>query len=336
MNTSNNSVNVNFNSSGDTIVSLCAPSSFQTVRFWTYLFFDISSLICTFLDLYYLLVDRKLRRALNNHVIIVLLIVGCIDELTNITWTLYNDHNGTPLIKSYTFYSFWAFINLGFNSLQVELFAWATIERHILIFHSHWIGTKAKRFFLHYFPIGAIVIYYLIYYSFVFFYPFCESSFEVFLAGGFHIPCVFDHTVLGMWDLIVHQFLPTVIIVLFSMALLIRAILQKNRLRQGVHWRKHKKMITQLLSISAVYVIFNVPWVLVIFAYQYGLPTDIATVALMYTGFLYYFVIFLFPFVYCLSLSELRSKMAEKLLFRSGAQQVGPTTPTVRQRTDGR
>ncbi|CAF2108764.1 unnamed protein product [Rotaria magnacalcarata] len=120
MNTSNNSVNVNFNSSGDTIVSLCAPSSFQTVRFWTYLFFDISSLICTFLDLYYLLVDRKLRRALNNHVIIVLLIVGCIDELTNITWTLYNDHNGTPLIKSYTRRISWVRIRVFPENIRTE------------------------------------------------------------------------------------------------------------------------------------------------------------------------------------------------------------------------
>ncbi|CAF2432234.1 unnamed protein product [Rotaria sp. Silwood2] len=326
---------MNPNSSGDVIISLSVQSSVQTVRFWIYLFFNIFSLICTFFDLYYLLADRTLRRALNNHVIIVLLIVGLIDELTNIPWTLYNDHNRVPVIKSYIFYCFWSFINLGFNSLQVELFAWATIERHILIFHNHWIATKSKRFFLHYFPIGAIIIYYLIYYSFVFFYPFCESSFDAFLSGSFHIPCVFDHTVLGMWDLIVHQFLPTVIIVFFSMALIIRAILKKNRLRQGVRWRKYKKMITQLLSISAIYIIFNVPWVVVIFAYQYGLPEDIAKVALIYTGFLYYFVIFLFPFVCCLSLSELRSKVKEKLLFWRPARQVGPTTlAMIRPRTD--
>ncbi|CAF4562425.1 unnamed protein product [Rotaria sp. Silwood1] len=139
-----------------------------------------------------------------------------------------------------------------------------------------------------------------------------------------------------MWDLIVHQFLPTVIIVFFSVALLIRTILQKNHLRQGVQWRKHKKMIIQLLSISAVYIIFNVPWVLVIFAHQYGLPDNIAKVALIYTGFLYYFVILLFPCVCCLSLSELRSKVKEKLLFWQQARKVGPTTlPMIRPRTDG-
>lgn len=317
---------MNANSSQDTTVSYSFESSVQPTRFWTFLFFNVFSLIFTFFDLYYLLTDRTLRRALNNHVIIVLLIVGLIDELTNIPWTLYNDHNRSPLIKSYVFYSIWTYINLGFNALQVELFAWATIERHILIFHSQWLATRNKRFFLHYFPIAAIIIYYLIYFSFVFFYPFCQSSFIAFLDGSFHIPCVFSHTVFGVYDLVIHQFLPTIIIVFFSMALLIRVIVQKNRLRGGVQWRKHKKMIIQLLSISTVYIIFNVPWVMVIFAYQNGLPDDVAEFALTYAGFLYYFVIFLFPFVCCLSLSELRSKAEEKLLFWRPTRRVGPTT----------
>ncbi|CAF4143519.1 unnamed protein product [Rotaria sp. Silwood2] len=122
-----------------------------------------------------------------------------------------------------------------------------------------------------------------------------------------------------------------------DIALLIRVTLQKNRLRQGVQWRKHKKMIIQLLSISAVCIIFNVPWVLVIFAHQYGLREDIAKVGLIYTGFLYYFVIFLFPFVCCLSISEVRSKVDEKLLFWQRARKVGPTAlPMVRPRTDGK
>ncbi|CAF1656359.1 unnamed protein product, partial [Rotaria magnacalcarata] len=301
-------MNSNSSGAGYIIVSLPVQSSAQVVRFWTYLFSDVFSLMCTFFDLYYLLTDQTLRHALNNHVIVVLLIVGLIDELTNIPWILYNDHNRAPVIKPYIFYSFWTFINLGFSSLQVALFTWTTIKRHILIFHNHWVATKTKRLFLHYFPIGSIIIYYLIYYSIVLFYPFCESSFEVFLAGGFYIPCVFDHTILGVWDLIVHQTLPNVIIVFSSIALLIRVILQKNHLRQGVHWRKHKKMIIQLLSISAVYIIFNVPWVLVIFAYQYGLSEAVAKGALIYTGFISYFVIFLFPFVCCLSLPELQGR----------------------------
>lgn len=270
--------------------------------------------MCGFFDVYYLLTDATLRRALHNHVIIVLLFIGIFYELTNIPWILYNDYNRAPVIRSEIFYFFWTYINYSFYSLQVELFAWATIERHILIFHDHWISTRRRRFFLHYFPVIAITIYYLIYFAFVHFYPFCKSNFDAFLAGGIHIPCVFHRTTLGMWDLMVHHVVPTLVIVTFSVALIVRSILQRNKLARAIQWKRYRKMIIQLLSIATIYVAFNGPWVLVIFSFQYGLPESVAIVALVYTGFLYYYVIFVFPFVCCLSLPELRKK-AKQLLF---------------------
>ena len=58
-------------------------------------------------------------------------------------------------------------------------------------------------------------------------------------------------------------------------------------------------MTIQLLSISSVYVVFNVPCTVLVFAFQYGLSAEIAHVPLLYTGYLYYYVIFVFPFVCC-------------------------------------
>ena len=286
------------------------------VRFWAFLFADIVSLIAGLFDLYYLLSDTALRRGLHNHVIIVLLCIGIFYETTNIPWILYNDRNCRPMVRSEIFYFFWTYINYSFYSLQVELFAWATIERHILIFHDHWINTERRRFFIHYLPIIVIIIYYLIYFAFVHFFPFCKSTFDPFLAGGIHIPCVFHRTTLGMWDLMFHQVVPTLVIVTFSIALIIRSVLQRNRLGRSVEWKRYRKMTIQLLSISTIYIAFNGPWVLVIFSFQYGLPESVAIVALVYTGFLYYYVIFVFPFVCCLSLPELRKRAKQKLLCR--------------------
>ena len=314
----------------ENVTVILSPRSAQVtvhaIRFWAYLFSDIISLSFTLFALYHLLKDRALRRALHNHVIIVLLFVVLIFESTNIPWILSNDHNNTPVIKSRVFYEIWTYINYGFYSVQLELFAWATIERHILIFHDPWVSTSKKRFFIHYLPIAAIIIYYIIYMAMIHFEIFCTSSFDAFLAGGIHIPCVFAHTVLGLWDISFHQVLPTLTIVVFSVGLLVRAIRQKNRLRQSIDWRKHRKMIVQLLSISIIYTIFNGPWVMVIFTYQFGLPDHIAEIALVYTGFLYYYVTFLFPLVCCLSSPELRAKMKELLFCWRPAQQVNPTT----------
>lgn len=298
-------------------------------RFWSYLVLNIGSFICTVFVLYYLLTDKALRHALHNHIIIILLIIGLVYELTDIPWILYYSYTGVPLISSPVYYLLWVFIDYAFYSTQIALFAWATMERHILIFHDQWLSTKRKRFFLHYVPIVAILIYCLVYYSVVYFGPFCENSFDSFVAGGVFIPCVFSKTILGTWDLLVHQVFPTCIIVFFSLALIGRVLWQKCKLNQQVRWRKYRKMTTQLLAISALYLLFNSPWTFLVFAYQYGLPEDTAQMAFSYAIYFYYYVIFLFPFVCCGCLPDLEKKLKQNFRWCSTQRrrhQVAPTS----------
>ena len=298
------------------------------IRFWCFLISNIISLSCTLFTLYFLLADRTLRRALNNHVIIVLLVLGLIYEVTIIPWFLHNDQFDTPWSASPIFYHFWVFFDYFFYSLQIALFAWATIERHILIFHDQWVSTRKKRFFLHYLPIIGIVGYYVVYYCIVYFAIPCASPFDGFLAGGIYIPCAFDRTVLATWDLMFHQVVPTLIITLFSIGLLVRVAYQKIRVRQQVQWRKHRKMTIQLCVISIIYLFFGYPWVLSIFAYQCGLPPELAIVGIICGKFLYYYIIFLFPLVSLFSLSELRTKLTEKFVWcRKTVNRVAPKKP---------
>ena len=294
-----------------------------SVRFWSYLFSNIASLLCTLFVLYHFLWDSTLRRAIHNHIIIIILIIGFIYEITNIPWILYASHTGRPLITSTTFYLIWVFIDYAFYSIQVALFAWAAMERHILIFHDRWLATRRRRFFVHYLPIATIIIYCVIFYCLIYFGSFCENSFESFEAGGVYIPCVFIKTFLGTWDLLVHQVIPTFLILIFSVALVVRVLWQKRRFHQQMQWRKIRKMTIQLISIVVLYLLFNGPWTFVIFAYQYGLREDIALIAMSYTIYFYYYVIFLLPFVCCGFLPELRKKVKECFRGRR-MQQVVP------------
>jgi hypothetical protein len=284
------------------------------VRFWTYLTADILSVNCTLFVLYYLLFDRTLRHALHNHVIIVLLIIGLINELTSIPWNLYRYQFGVPLIKSRIFYLSTFFFDYEFYTTQVILFAWATIERHILVFHDQWLSTRKKRFFFHYLPIISILIYCLVYYSVITFGPFCKNTFISFLSGGFIIPCVYSNKVLATWDLLVHQLLSTLIIVIFSIALIVRVVKQNRKMNRPILWQKHRKMIIQLLSISVVYLTFNSPWILILFASQYGLPANVARVYTFYGLYVRTYVVFLFPFACFASSSELQDKFRKRFL----------------------
>jgi hypothetical protein len=295
-------------------------------RFWSYLVFDILSILASLFVLYHILFNRSLRCSLHNHVIVVLLFIGLFYELTNIPWILHAIHTGAPMFPTTGFYLTWAFVDYAFYSIQITLFAWATIERHILIFHARWISTKKRRLYIHYAPLAVIPIYSFIYYSLIYFGPFCENSFDSFVAGGIYIPCMFSRTFLGSWDLIVHQFIPTLIIIVFSFMLIARVIWQKRRLNQPLVWRRHRKMMIQLISISCVYIIFNCPWTFLIFAFQYGLPPELANVPLLYAGYLYYYIFFIFPFVCCGSLAELRHKFLNIFFPRFIKRRIGPTT----------
>jgi len=297
------------------------PPIFQV---WIYAISNALSILCSIFVLYYLLFDRTLRRALNNHIIVVLLILGFIYELTTVLWALHRRLYSTPWINNETFYRFTFFIDYGIYATQITLFAWATIERHILIFHDGWISTRKQRFLIHYLPIGGILIYCLIYFSLVTFGPFCKQSFELYLAIDFYIPCTFDGTALGTWDLIFHQAVTTGFIVIFSIALLIRVIQQKHKRNQAIQWKKYRKMTIQLLSISSLYLVFNIPWTVLIFASQYGVSADLIAIPMVFAIFFRIYVIFLFPFVCCASLPELRKKLKQFLLihrrFRSHAR----------------
>lgn len=267
-----------------------------------------------FFVLYYLIFHRIFRRALNNHVIIVLLLIGLVNELTSVLWILHRYHFGSPLIRSPAFYLCSFFFDYAFFTTQVILFAWASIERHILIFHIQWYSTRRKLFFFHYLSIMVVVVYCMIYYTIITFGPFCRNTFASFLAGGYIIPCVFKYKILATGELLFHQIMPTLIIIICSLTLIVRVLQQKRRMNRPMVWRAHRKMTIQLVSISVLYLVLNAPWVSVLFASQYGLSANLARIYTFYGLYLRMYIIFLYPFVCFASSAELRGKFQSHFL----------------------
>ncbi len=155
------------------------------IKFWLYLVLLIPSIICTLFILYYLLFDRTLRHSLNNHVIIVLLFTVLFCELTQYPWMMYYHAHNNIWSRPYIFCLIWGFIDWAVYMLQLLLFAWASIERHILIFHDKWVATKKKRLFVHYLPLVIIITYWLIFYTYVYFYSSCRNRFNIRLSTKF-------------------------------------------------------------------------------------------------------------------------------------------------------
>ena len=297
----------------------------RSIRFWLLLLFDIPAVACTFYLLYYLLFNRTLRKALHNHVIIVLLIVASTSHLIDIPSYIIYLLLGYVWISTPSFCSFWSFVDIGLFNMILILMAWATIERHILVFHSKWIKKRRNRFLFHYVPLILVILYNILFYMIIIFFPSCETIYD-YSQPWCGYPCFYDNTILCLYDINANSTIPLILIVIFSITLAIRFIRQKQRVQRIIRWRKHRKMVIQLLLISLVPVIFNSPLVILTIAHYCGLPAEVGAEAQIYL----YFLSLLLSYVCLASLPELWKKLNVHIVSQLWAQlqTINIVTPT--------
>ncbi len=138
-------------------------------------------------------------------------------------------------------------------SLQIILFAWATIERHILIFHNQWLSTKIKRIFLHCFPMIFIVIYCFIYYLTVVVFLSCDYMNDQSPINGVPFHCLYGNDAFFLsWDLLCHRLIPTMIIVISSSALLVRILYKKKLFASNNSMGKTTKNDNSIITIKHI------------------------------------------------------------------------------------
>ncbi|CAF2542536.1 unnamed protein product [Rotaria sp. Silwood2] len=301
-----------------------------SARFWLYLIPNVLSILCSFFVLHHLLFHRNRRQALHNHVFIVLLFIGLLFELIDIPLTLHYYRFGDSWQLTPSVSLFWTYIDFALYTAQIIIFAWATIERHIITFEFQWISTKKKRFFIHYLPLVTLLMYVFIYCCFIIYFPPCKQLYYHSYINGVPIPCIIEKTIIGKFDLICHQIIPTFVIVIFSIALCFRILYEKSRLNRSIQWRKQRKMATQLLNTSMLYFIFNFPWTLIDLSYEIGLSVDYIIRIRSYAYYFSCYIIFLFPFVCCGSLSKLRKKVKKFLCGQRNQRIVGPQSIAMR------
>ena len=308
----------------------------DTVRFWSFFLILIPSILCSLFLLYHLLFDRALRRALNNHIIAVLLSICLISEVTIYPWMLYYYQRKGAWERSLLFCAIWGFLDWLLYVAHTMLFGWATIERHILIFRDGCVSTEKKRFLVHYLPIILLVLYLFIFYIVMYFFPPCENRLlpsELLCI----FPCLYDSYTISMWDFIANQIVPIFTITVFSIGLLVRVLWQKRRMHLTIHWRKHRNMVVQALSISLLYLTVLFPYaVIFILGRIHHLSSPLMTNLSTLTDFFCYFILPLFPLACIFSSPELRGRMKKIFHLRRQARRTSLTILTVRARGNNR
>lgn len=293
-----------------------------SIRFLLLIIFDIPSLTCSFYLLYYLITDRNLRKALNNHAIVVLLFLGLFSQLIDIPFYLNYLRIGYVWPQINFSCILWWFAATGISNIINLIMAWASIERHILVFHDRYLLTTKHRFWLHYFPLLILLLYGFSYYIIILLiYP-CENMYAYTYDWCFY-PCYYDNENLAFYDTIINSIVPIPIIIIFNILLIIRVLKQKQILHQRFQWRKYRKIIIQLLSISGLFLFFNLPMTCLVLAHVCGLPDGGAGQFEDYTYYLYHFITLLLPFVCLMSSSEIRKKLNQINVFKKRTNTVG-------------
>ncbi|CAF3408120.1 unnamed protein product, partial [Rotaria sp. Silwood2] len=201
--------------------------------------------------------DRSLRQSLNNHAIIVLLIVTLAIQSIDIPWYIDFARHGSVFSQTPLVCLIWWLIDICFYNSMTVIFAWISLERHILIFYDQWLSTLKKRLFVHYLPLAIIIAYLVSFYFVAMLVIPCENEYVYTLPVCGNTPCYLLEPVIGIWDSGINGYLPNLIVIVANIALIVRVAVQKRRRRQGVQWRKHRRMIIQMLSIAGLYIPFS-------------------------------------------------------------------------------
>ncbi|CAF1443280.1 unnamed protein product [Adineta steineri] len=283
-------------------------------RFWLFLISTPLSIVCSLFLLFHLLSHRTLRHALHNHVIIVLIFMCLIWAMTVAPATMHVYLFNIVWSQTPTFCMIWKFLDSCIYASIAKLVAWASIERHIIIFHNKWVSTKIKRLLFHYIPLLLIVICDIICYAIITPMNGCNRKFSYTIPFCGYSSCMYNSVSFIHFESFTGAVIPSLIIAFGSFFLVLRAICQKRRFHRQVHWRKHRKMTIQLIAITSLFYILYLPPVILSTAKLLGVPSYVESDYSLYAEFFKKFIIFLLPFTCLGTLSKVQSRI--KKMFR--------------------
>jgi hypothetical protein len=287
--------------------------------------FYIPSIVCSIFTLTHLLSNRKLRLTLYNHTPLVLLIISIFDLFLNQPFILNYLRTGRATPSTNAMCISWNFFNALFATAIYWTMAWSSMERHLLIFYSSLFTTYRKRILFHYVPLFTMTIIYPILANIVIIllYP-CANQFNMLsLFCGYS--CALKIPSVALFFRIAHNFVPVSIVTSFTLMLIVRVIKQKRQVQNNrFNWRRHRRMIIQLLTFASLFLILTLPSFIVGIVQNCCLPTFAATLQISYFTLLIRFSTILMPFM-CLSLlPEIWTKL---LLCKNTQVHSVPTVP---------
>jgi hypothetical protein len=295
------------------------------IVFWLLLFGEIMSTPC-YLFMFYNLLRRKItRNTLQNHAIFILLSFNFIYLLMDLSLTLDFIRIGHKSQCNVIFCHLHAYVDYGIRYGGNFLMLWVTIERHILIFHSILVATARGRLLFHYIPLAICSLYAPILYFYLIVLCPCRRSYncQKNLCGVVCFRSIVP-TWFNWFEILVNYITPILLIVVFSISVIIRTIIRKRRLQRAPNWRRHRKMVVQLILIATLYLVFDLPYVIIMIMQWSGLPNFVISVITPYTTYLTYVPSIILPYATLMTLPDLKQKLRVLIIFNPNRAVIFP------------
>ncbi|CAM4792348.1 unnamed protein product [Rotaria magnacalcarata] len=299
----------------------------NSVKFAVLLAFEIPSIITSSIIVINIVVTPAFRSKEQNHSTCVLLSFNFLQIISDIPLAIHFFHLNIVQPATSVHCILWTWLDFTFNTSSLQLMAWISIERHLVIFS--WNLTRRmsrlQRWFIHFAPLIICSVWCPIFYFFtIIVTPMCANTwiFDRLLCG---LPCYLT-TNWGYYDLIFNIIMPVLFILIANVAFVIRVIKQKlSRVRPTrVDWHRQRKMAFQLGILSMLFSLVWTPFCIIQLEMIY-FTSDLLLQFDDFIVYLLYFIPLLLPFVLFLSRPEFM-KNFKGLLFGKKQATVMPTT----------
>jgi hypothetical protein len=298
------------------------------IKFLILVILQIPSIILSVFIFAFFVTHQALLRTPQNQALLLLLLVNFVQVSFDLPMPIHFYYLGHVSPATAAYCTWWTFFEYTLLTASEFIMATISIQRHMLVFQSHVLRIRWKRWLLHYLPLLLCLIYPIVLYlNLVVFYP-CDGTqwdFTSNLCGLANCYLVYSK-ILGTADWAVDTGLPIVIILFANVALVVRFIQQKRRRQQIISWQKQRRMTLQLLSISCLYLIAFLPSVIIGLVQQLGSPTFAVQIQSNFIIDLSYLICLFIPWVCLRMIPELTRWVLGRLRLQHRARNtVGPT-----------
>jgi hypothetical protein len=152
-------------------------SWFGPIRFWLLLVLSIPSILCSLLIFVYFY-RRRHKLTIHHHITLVLIILSFLQTTTDIPFAISYYQRGEVAFPSDAFCLWWTWWDYVMSAAPIFAMAWASIERHLLIFHTTLMSTRRKRWCFHVLPMLVACLYPLVFYTIAILLNSCENAWD--------------------------------------------------------------------------------------------------------------------------------------------------------------